>query len=280
VEPAPPPAPEPPARDTALARARAVLTPLLAGDPSRIQRLAAAALSRTGDAAAQATLVRDLAAATTAGNELEQLEIEYALARVPKPDPKWSAQLAAALNSQRRDVKAEAARRLALLGDARAVPMLLQFLDISQTKLSAAEQLAYLAEPHGLKALEQIHADAAATPDDRARAAIALGRAAAVDVAEDLKKLLTDSRFNAFAAAALAHLHDPAAHAVLVGQLDIPSLRVNAARALRELDPSLDPSPLLGPLVSALDRGKDTEQVQAAEAILLLTGDADWAKHE
>jgi len=280
VEQPAPPKPEVVAAPAALDKARAVLTPLLAGEPSRIQRLAAAALSRTGDPAAQATLVRDLAAATQAGNELEQLEVAYALARAPKADPKWSAQLAAALNSPRRDVKAEAARRLALLGDQRAIPMLLQFLDIAQTKLSAAEQLAYLAEPHALKVLDQVRADPNATPDDRARAAIALGRANSVDVIADLEKLLTDARFNAFAAASLAHLHEPVARTVLVGQLEIPSLRVGAARALRELDPAIDAGPLLVPLVAAVDRGKDTEQVQAAEAILLLAGDVTWSKFE
>ncbi len=280
VEQPAPAKPEVMAAPAALARARAVLAPLLAGEPSRIQRLAAAALARTGDASAQATLVRDLAAATQAGNDLEQLEDAYALARAPKADPKWSAQLAAALNSPRRDVKAEAARRLALLGDQRAIPMLLEFLDIAQTKLSAAEQLAYLREPHALKVLDQVRGDAHATPDDRARATIALGRANSVDVIADLQTLLADPRFNAFAAAALAHLHEPVARPVLVKQLEIPSLRVGAARALRELDPGLDPGPLLVPLIAAVDRGKDTEQVQAAEAILLLAGDPAWSKYE
>jgi hypothetical protein len=75
------------------------------------------------------------------------------------------------------------------------------------------------------------------------------------------------------AASALAGLHDAAARPVLVKDLSIPSLRVDAARALRRLDPSLDPSPLLPSLLSALASGKDTDEVSAAEAILLLTGD-------
>jgi len=53
-----------------------------------------------------------------------------------------------------------------------------------------------------------------------------------------------------------------------------------AARALRRLDPELDPAPLLPPLVAALASSKDTEQVGAAEAILLLTGKLAWADRE
>jgi hypothetical protein len=67
---------------------------------------------------------------------------------------------------------------------------------------------------------------------------------------------------------------------VLVSQLSIPSLRVNSARALRRLAPDADVSALLPPLVAALDSNKDTEQVQIAEAVLLLAGPAAWSERE
>ena len=123
-------------------------------------------------------------------------------------------------------------------------------------------------------------ADPKALPDDKARATIALGHAGRTDVVPELRALLADDRQNSFAAQALADLHDEAARHVLVGQLGIPSLRVKSARALRRLDSDADVSELLPPLVAALDSNKDTEQVQIAEAVLLLAGPAAWSEHE
>jgi hypothetical protein len=131
-----------------------------------------------------------------------------------------------------------------------------------------------------MKVLESFIADPKAQPDEKARAQIALGHAGRSDVAPALRALLTDDRQNSFAAQALAVLHDEAARPVLVSQLNIPSLRVKSARALRRLDPDANVSALLPPLVAALDSNKDTEQVQLAEAILLLAGPAAWSEHE
>ena len=177
-------------------------------------------------------------------------------------------------------MKLEAARRLALLGDKRAIDTLAQNLEVSQLRLGAAEQLAYLAEPRAIKELQAIQADPKSSPDDKARAAIALGHAGKAEVAPALHLLLNDARFNAFAAASLARLHDASAHALLVKQLEVSSLRVTAARSLRVLDPRLDPVPLLPPLVANLASAKDTEQVQAAEAVLLLAGPVAWSEHD
>src|SRR5207244_267945 len=115
----------------------------------------------------------------------------YALAR--GGDKRGGEALVQALAAPRRDVKAEAANRLAELGDKRAAPVLAQFLEITQHRLSAAEQLALLADPkaqtqpneavaHALEALQAIRADDKASPDDKARAAIALGLAGKTDV--------------------------------------------------------------------------------------------------
>lgn len=261
--------------DVALERARTVLRTQLHAQSPRMQRIAATALSRTGDAEAIGVLA---AAIDKESSDIAKLDVAYALARAG--DHRGTDALVAALSSPRRDVKGEAARRLALLGDKRAIQTLEEFLEYSQFRLGAAEQLAYLADPHALDVLDKVRADPKATPDDQARAAIALAIAGRTDVGDALHALLADARFNAFAATALALAHDEAARPVLVKQLAIPSLRVGAARALRRLDPKLDAAPILPPLVAALSSGKDTEQVQAAEAILLLAGDAAWSQHE
>jgi HEAT repeat protein len=259
----------------ALDRARTMLVSELHSDSLRVQRLAASALARTGDADARATLITLLGKETS---DIGKLELAYALAR--GGDTRGSDMLVAALAIPRRDVRAEAARRLAMLGDKRALAPLGDFFDIAQFKLSSAEQLALLADPRALDLLDRLAKDATASNDDRARAAIALGLAGRSDVAASLRALLTDDRENSFAAGALANLHDDAARPVLIKQLAVPSLRVGAARALRRLDPKLDAAPLLGPLVVAMSSGKDTDQVQAAEAILLLAGPVTWSARE
>ncbi len=262
-------------KDAAIGHAKAVLTALLASDSPRIQRLAASALSRTGDPAAMTALQALLAKETS---DIAKLDILYALARAG--DKPSTEALAKFLASPRRDVKQEAARRFAWLGDKRGVNTLADYLEVSQDRLGAAEILAFLAEPRAVKALEAVRADAKASPDEKARAAIALGFANKAEIAPALHELLADSRFNAFAAAALANLHDEAARPVLVKQLDVSALRVSAARSLRRLDENLDPLPLLPPVLAALSSAKDTEQVSTAEEILLLAGPADWSAHE
>lgn len=262
----------------AVEQARNALMAALTSPSVRVQRIAAAALARTGAPEALAALDAALANETS---DLAKLEVHYVLAR--GGDSRGLDGLVAGLSVGRRDVRLEAARRLALLGDNRAINTLAQYLEVSQLRLGAAEQLAFLAEPRAVRVLEAVQADSKSSFDDKARAAIALGHAGKSEVAPQLRSLLVDARFNAFAAASLAHLRDAPADAVrsvLVSQLAIASLRVAAARALRTLDPNLDPLPLLRPLVDALNRAKDTEQVTAAEAVLLLAGPPAWAQRE
>lgn len=269
-----------PAADVAhaTAQAREILGRGLTSTSPRIQHLAAAALSRTQDAAARASLTAQLGQETS---EIAKLDLAYALAR--SGDPQGGALLAAGLRSQRGEVRDESARLLALLGDARAIPHLLDLLAVQQRHLGGAEQLARLAEPHGLQALQQLRADPRASSDDKARATIALGLAGKVEP-DALRALLTDPHQNMFAAAALAEHRDPAATPVLVEQLASPALRVRAARALRRLDtapgPTLTTVAHLPMLVAALGQGGDPNQISAAEAILLLTGPAAWASFE
>jgi HEAT repeat protein len=252
-----------------------VLGKNLKSDSPRVQRVAASALARTGNTDAIGELVAALGKETS---DIAKLEIAYAIAR--GGDKRGTDALVAALAAPRRDVRLEAARRLALLGDKRATPVLTEYLDVSQLRLGAAEQLAYLADPAGLKALDAVRADPKATHDEQARATIALGHAGRKDLIPALEQLLTEKGNDAFAAAALAELHDMKARPVLEQQLSRPTRRAESARALRRLDPGLDPGPLLPPLLAALQSAKDTEQVEAAEAVLLLAGPATWATHE
>lgn len=261
--------------EVALERAKAVLVANAKNNSARVQRVAASALARTGDKDALDLLASAMAKETS---EIAKLDIAYALAR--SGDKRGTDALLAALNGQKRDPKLEAGRRLALLGDKRAINVLGNYLTVDQLRLGTAEQLAYLAEPRALKILESVIADPNAGADEKARATIALGHAGRTDVAPALHALLTDDRQNSFAAQALAVLHDEAARPVLVSQLAIPSLRVKSARALRRLAPDANVSALLPPLVAALESNKDTEQVQIAEAIVLLAGPAAWSERE
>jgi HEAT repeat protein len=259
----------------AVEQAKAVLRKNLESDSLRIQRVAASALARTGDPEAIATLTAALGKETS---DIAKLEIAYAMAR--GGDKHGTDALVEQLHATRRDVRLEAARRLALLGDKRAAPVLTEYLDVSQLRLGAAEQLAYLADPAALKALDAVRADPKATHDEQARATIALGIAGRKDVIPALEALLSEKGNDAFAAAALAELHDAKARPVLVQLLARPSRRAEAAWALRRLDPQLDPGPLLPPLLATLASAKDTEQVEAAHAILLLAGPLTWTERE
>jgi HEAT repeat protein len=283
----------------AVEQARATLQANLTSTSPRVARVAAAALARTQDRAALDVLAAELglAAAREPGagsggasqnagsaarspetSDLAKLALAYALAR--GGDKRGSDALAAALGAPRADVRDEAARLLTLLGDRRGVPHLTDVLAVSQRRLGAAEHLAHLAEPHAIKVLEQIRGDARAAADDRIRATIALGIAGHPDVAPSLRDMLGDAHFNAFAAAALAELKDEAARPVLEHQLASPMLIVRAARALRRLDPAFDPRPVLPHLLAVLASGRDIDQIQAAEAILLLAGPAGWSAYD
>jgi len=259
----------------AVEQAKAVLRKNLESDSPRIQRVAAIALARTGDADAIGQLTAMLGKETS---DIAKLEIAYAMAR--GGDTHGTDVLVEQLHATRRDVRLEAARRLALLGDKRAAPVLTEYLDVSQLRLGAAEQLAYLADPAALKALDAVRADPKARHDEQARATIALGIAGRKDVIPALEALLAEKGNDAFAAAALAELHDAKARPVLEQLLARPSRRAEAARALRRLDPQLDPGPLLPPLLVTLASAKDTEQVEAAHAILLLAGPLTWTERE
>lgn len=267
----------------AQAAARAQLATLLAGDSSRVQRLAAAALARDGDAAALSKLQALLA---SEASDIGKLEIAYALARGGHPSGKQA--LYAALASSRRDVKADAARLLARLRDPKAQPVLESLLELSQNRLSAAEQLAWFDSSKAQKALAEIAQNKASNDDDKARAAIALLRwAAPADaIYTRVVALLDDAHFNAAAAQALSARGDSHPTAVLARLLTIDALRVSAARGLRQIfqtQTGADPTQRaawIAVLLPYLQAEKDTSRISAAEAILLLTSDARVAEFE
>ncbi|HEY1549510.1 MAG TPA: hypothetical protein VGG28_16900 [Kofleriaceae bacterium] len=271
--PAPPPVPTL-AAPAAVDAARELLHAAITSPSStpRVQRLAAAALARTGASEAVVPLIAALPKETS---NTARLDIYYALAR--GADRRGTDGLVASLASSSRDDKLDAARRLAMLGDKRATAALTPYLDVAGQRLGAAESLAYLADPHAIQTLEQIRADATASAADKAEAAVALGIAGKSSAAPALRALLVDPHFNAFAAIALAELHDPAAKPVLTKQLDVPALRVEAARGLRRLDPSIDATAMLPKLVAEAKAVTGAEQVQAAEAVLVLAGPPAWS---
>jgi HEAT repeat protein len=275
-----PPAPAPAAVPTlaapvAVDAARELLHAAITSPASspRVQRLAAAALARTGASEAVVPLIAALPKETS---NTARLDIYYALAR--GADRRGTDGLVASLASSSRDDKLDAARRLAMLGDKRAAAVLVPYLDVAQQRLGAAESLAYLGDARAIQTLEQIRADATASAADKAEAAVALGIAGKSSAAPALRALLTDPHFNAFAATALAELHDQAAKPVLTKQLAVPALRVEAARGLRRLDPSIDATALLPKLVAEAKAATGAEQVQAAEAVLVLAGPPTWSE--
>ena len=265
--------------DAVRAFATGELAALVAAAPEgrvpRIAREAARALSRTGDQASLDLLARALA---DEDSEIAQVEVAYALAR--GGDARGTKALVAVLRSSRRDVRADAARALVQLGDKRGVPALENLLGLSQFRLGAAEALAPLGVKRAIEVLEGVRSDEKASREDKLRALVALGRAGKPAVAADLRALLGNRQFNVGAAEALARLHDPAARPVLGEQLSVQSLQVGAALGLRRLDSSLDPAPYLPGLVAAMNSGKDTAKVSAAEAILVLTGPAAIAERD
>ena len=206
------------------------------------------------------------------------IELAYALGRAG--DKRGGEALVTALGATRRDVRAEAARRLALLERSTRDPRARKELprrESAQPRRRRAAQLPCRAQggrgarpgPQGSEVIRRRSGSRcdrtrglAGRKDVVPRPAQAAGGCAVQRVR---RRVRSPSQ------------QDQAARALLVKQLEIPSLRVNAARSLRKLDPKLDPVPLLQPLLTALATAKDTGQVQVAEAILLLAGPIAWS---
>jgi len=149
-----------------------------------------------------------------------------------------------------------------------------QLLGLASHRLGAAEVLVTRGDAGAAKLLTAIAADAKADPADRTRAQIALAATGVPDAVVAARAALEDPLFRPAAAQALAHAHDDGARPALIAMLAVAALRVDAALALEVLAPGLDPVPLLPPLVAALDSPRDTDQLTACEAIVVLTAPA------
>ncbi len=266
--------PPPITKETALASAIALLRTSVAESLPRVQRLAAGALGRTGDPEAITTLAQ---AVIQERVPAARFLLAYQLARAG--DKRGIDALVAGLGSPTRGDKLDAATRLAQLGDDRAKPLLTSLLGISQHRLRAAEELWRLKDPAAEKALDQIRTDPKAGIDEKATATLALLRGGRRELAGEVRALLENDSWKAFAAYALAEIKDEAARPVLLEQVRKGvGVRVRAAYALHRLDPEPPPE-LMAPLVDGLASKKDQEQIMAAEAILVLAGDPQWAKY-
>jgi HEAT repeat protein len=247
------------------------LRQLMDSPSPRIQRIAAVALSRSGDDRAMAML-RVLVEEETV--ELRKVEIAYALARAG--DAKAQKILRRRLKHTQRDVRVDAARSLVQLGDDTGSEVLRQVLSLPGHRIGAAGLLARLGDQRGVAALRKELGSSASSDETRMRAAVALGRAGDASVRERLIAMLEDRRYHVGAADALAALGDQTAVPALVKQLALPSLRVRAAVSLRRLDAPVD----LEILGAALQNGSDPARVSAAEAILVLTGPKKLAERD
>jgi hypothetical protein len=265
----------PATKEVVLREAQELLRKYILEGPPRVQRLAAGALGRTGDPAAVAMLQKSVKEEKVPA---ARFRLAYELARAG--DKTGRDALAAGLSSPERSDKLDAATRLAHLGDDRAKPLLSSFLGVAQHKLRAAEELSRMKDPAADKVLEQVRADAKASDDEKATATIALFRAGHADLAGDVKALLENPQWKAFAAFALAEAKDESARPVLVEQIKkLSGTRVRAAYALRKLtDAPTDE--VMAPLEALLKSEKDQEQIVAAEAILILAGEPQWSEYQ
>ncbi|MBI4508200.1 MAG: HEAT repeat domain-containing protein [Deltaproteobacteria bacterium] len=253
------PAPRPVDRATVLREARETLVSDLSDASPRVRRLAAQALSRTRDPRALEELRKALAREES---EITKLEVAHSLARAGEAS--GYEHLVNALRSPRRDVRLQAARGLASLGDPRGKDRLKEALSINTLRLGAAEALALLGDEPAISILKE--ALAGKNAEAQMRAAVALGRAGDPSGLEWLKAMTAGGKVELGAATALARFDDPAALPALVRALELTALRHEAAIALRRMGADVDP----GPLAAALVAGDELARTTAAEAILIL----------
>ncbi len=272
---APPPLPPPdaaPSVDPIAVRARAltIARGLLDSPSTRVQRAAALALARACEAPGLVALGR---AIEDDDDALARIKAADALLRCH--DPAGEAELTRALaDTTRRDTRIDAAYAFARAGRPEGDAFLRQLLGLPQYRISAAELLVVRGDATARKRLNALVADRKTDPADRTRASIALAATGAPEAVAAARAALDDPGFRPSAAQALARIHDEAARPALIAMLGVTSLCVDAALALVTLAPGLDATPLLPPLVAALDTTRDVDQLTACEAIIVLTAPA------
>jgi PBS lyase HEAT-like repeat len=263
-------------KESAVRAARKVLLDAVTTGTERMQRFAAPALGRTGDPAAVAALQKAVKQERVPST---RFKLAYALARAG--DKAGREALVAGLALPDRSDKLDAATHLARLGDPRAKPLLQSLLGIAQHGLQAAAALARFQDPEAAKLLARVREDKETSPDEKATATIALYRAGQTKLVDEVKELFQNKSWQTPAAYALAEVaKDPSVKAELVEQATHGvGVKVRAALALRRLVGE-DTDALLPDLVVALSSQKDQEQIYAAEAILILAGEPQWAELE
>ncbi len=244
-------------------RAVQSLRELLRSSSPRLQRVAAMALSRTGDAAATEAL-RSLM--RKSDSTLVKVQIAYSLARAG--DESGRRALVASLSDRDRDTRLDAASSLVRLGDDAGAGVLRNLLSYRRFRVGAAGLLARLGDERGLAALRSALHDDGVSNEIKMRATVALGVAGDDSVKNGLIAILDEGKYQVGAAQALAALGDRVAVPALTKHLGLDSFRVSAALSLRRLGEKVD----LEPLAVALQTGNDVARVTSAEAILILTG--------
>ena len=237
-----------------------VLESYLASRVVRFRLTAADVLAEQKDQAAIGTLRRAL------GDELwttRRLAAE-ALARLGHAE--GIAALKAALKAKRRPIQWASAFALARCGDPSGETLLKQLAYFRKHRLTSYEALARLGDADSLKYLRRVLRTSQA-PDDRLRAAVALGLAGDRSGLPVLRKRLHDPVLHFGVALALQKLGVPAAQVALRRALNHNALRVQAARALRAYGAISDVDRMVPDLTSAAPEA----QVTAAGAIVILT---------
>lgn len=234
---------------------------LLAGG-TRFQRLAGIALARIQNPSAVARLTELLA---IEDSDLSRIDIAYGMAL--GGESKGRDYLVNELKNKRRDVRIDAARRLAELGDDAGRKTLVQMLSVRSHRLGAASVLAMLDDAEGLAVLSKTLNDKGETDENRMRAAVGLGRAGDQSARELLLEILHEGRYVVDAAGALAALGDKEAVPALERQLELSAMRVAAAESLRAMGAEVDLTIIATAMTSANEDGR----IAAAEAILILT---------
>lgn len=253
-------------RDRALKNALTVLRKTLETSSPQMQEKAALSLARAKDEKAIAYLADALPRSST---DTKRLEIAYALARAS--DKRGIDALLAATKVASRDTRLDAGKKLAQLGDKSAIAPLSPFID---TRFEVAKALAPLGEPRAIKELELMRKEGKG--DEKTRATIALVAAGKPEHLAEVQALLKDRSFRHDASLALAERKDGAARPILLENFKVQSTQPEVARALRLVEPSADLTPQLVELEQGLLSEKDTEQIKAADAILMLAGPEEW----
>lgn len=240
----------------------AELEKALAGGSLRDQRLAGIALARLSHSRAGSVLAQLLKTETS---DLSRVDIAYGMALGGAEAGR--SYLVGQLKSRRRDVRIDAARRLVQLGDDAGRETLVQMLSIRSHRLGASMVLAQLGDERGIAVLRETLGDATSSHENKMRSAVGLGRSGDSSTKEYLEGILNEGKYVVDAAGALAALGETSATPALLRQLELTSMRVQAAESLKKIGAQVD----LAPMAAALESGSTDGRIAVAEAILILT---------